>query len=60
MQVIRAMAVLGDECDKVQIKGVMVYVPLHLAAGEGGGRREGGGEGKRTWEEGKGERARTK
>lgn len=37
MQVIRAMALLGDECDKVQIKGVMVYVPLHLAAGEGGG-----------------------
>lgn len=34
------MAVLGDECDKVQIKGVMVYVPLHLAAREGGGRRE--------------------
>lgn len=27
VQVIRAMALLGDECDKVQIKGAMVYAP---------------------------------
>lgn len=29
------MALRGDECDKLQIKGVMVYIPLNLATGEG-------------------------